>query len=82
MAGREIDIKPCDQCVDEIISSCIKSKWTGEGEVFGGTIVEVESEDRGWIGDYGFNFDCVDKRFGEGCMLQWRVIKPIDIIPD
>jgi hypothetical protein len=82
VAGGEIDVKPCDQCMDEVISSHIKSEWTGEGEVLGGTGIEVESEDRCWIGDYSFDFDCVDKWFGEGSMLQRGVIKSINIIPD
>lgn len=82
VAGGEIDVKPCDQCMDEVISSRFKSKWTRECEVPGGTGIEVEGEDRCWIGDYGFDLDCVDKWFGESGMLQRGVIKSVNIIPD
>jgi hypothetical protein len=60
MACSEINIKPSDERMYEIISPNIEGKWRGESEVSRFAGVEVESKDGRWVSNYGFDFHSVD----------------------
>ena len=82
VAGGEVDVKPSDECMNEIVATAVKKKGGGEGEVFGCACVEVKSEDGGRVGYDCFDFDGIDERFSEGGMLEGRVVEAIYIVPD
>lgn len=42
VAGREVDVEPGDQGVDEVGAAAVEGEGGGEGEVGGGAGVEVE----------------------------------------
>ncbi len=42
MAGGEVDIKPGDQGVYEIVAAAVKCEWGSKGEIGGCASVEVE----------------------------------------
>jgi hypothetical protein len=82
VAGSEVDIEPCDQGVYEVIAAAVERERRGKGEVCSCAGVEVEGENRGRVGNYGFDFNGVDERFGESCMLERGVVEAVNIVPD
>ena len=70
VAGGEVDIEPGDQGVDEVVAADVEGEWGGECEVGNLAFVEVESQDCGWVGDDGLDFDGVDEGFGESGVLE------------
>jgi len=82
MTCREVDIEPRDDCVDEVTSLCVELEGGGEGQLFGGDVVEIDGEDAAGVGDAGFHFDGVDEGFGEGAVFQGGEVEPVDVVPD
>lgn len=64
VAGCEVDVKPGDEGVDEIVAADIEGEGECEGEIGGCAGIEVEGYDGGGVGDYGFDFDGVNEGFG------------------
>lgn len=42
VAGGEVDVKPCNKCVDKVIASAVENEGGGEGEICSRASVEVE----------------------------------------
>jgi len=66
VAGSEVDIKPCDHGVDEVIALDMEKVFIRECEVFCLTGVEIEFEDLPRISDNGLEFDGIDERLSKG----------------
>lgn len=64
MAGGEVDIKPCDERVNEIIATAVENKGGREREVCSRTSVKVEGQDAGGVSNDGFDLNGIDKGFG------------------
>jgi hypothetical protein len=82
VAGRELDVEPGDERVDEVVAAGGEAVGRGEGEVGRGDGVEVEGEDRGRVGDDGFHVDRVDEGLGHGGLFERRVVEAPDVVPD
>ena len=82
MASGEVDVKPGDQSVHEIVSTAVKRKWGGEGKVGGGAGVEIEGQNGGRVGDNGLDLDSVDKGLGKGGVFKRGVVETINVVPD
>ena len=70
VAGGEVDIEPCNECVDEVITSAVKDEGRGKGKVCSRAGVEVEGQDGGRVSYNSFDFDGIDERFGECSVLE------------
>ena len=70
VTGRELNVKPCDESMNEIIPSASKTEWCSERELCGGDGVKVDCEDRAWICDQSFHFDGVDQGLCKGAFLH------------
>lgn len=82
VAGRELNVEPGDKSMDEVVAADGEIEGKLECEVVGGAFVEIKGDDGAGIGDNGFEFDCVDQRFCEGCHLQRCVVKAVDVVPN
>ena len=82
VASRELDIKPGDDCVDEVGASGLELVGEAEGEVFHGALVQVEGYDGGRVGNDGLEVDGVDEGLGHGGGLERGVIEAPDVVPD
>jgi len=82
VACGEINIEPCDQCVDEIIAAGIKDERSSKSQVGGCAGVEVEGEDGGGVGNDGFNLDSVDEGLGKSGVLERGVVEAVNVVPD
>lgn len=82
MACCEVHIEPCDDGVDKVASLRVELEGRGEGELFGGDVVEIDGEDAAGVGDAGFHFDGVNEGFGEGAVFERGEIKAVDVVPD
>ena len=82
MAGSEVDVKPCDQGVDEIIPAAVERKWDREGQVSSRAGVEIKSDDSSGVSHNSFDFDGVNKGLRERGVLERSVVEAIDIVPD
>ena len=82
MAGGEIDIEPCDESMYKVVTAARQLEGGGEGEVFSSALVEVKRQDGGRVRHGGFNFNRVDQGFGEGRLLERRVVESVDVVPD
>lgn len=82
MAGGEVNVEPCDEGMDVVVSPRHKVKGAAESQVGGCACVEVESQDGGWVGDDGLDLDRVDEGLREGGLLEWGVVEPVDVVPD
>jgi hypothetical protein len=71
VASGEVDVEPGDECVDEIIPAAVERERYGKSKVRGCAGVKVEGEDGGRVGYNSFDFDGIDKRFGERGVLEW-----------
>ncbi len=82
VACREVDIEPRNDCVDEITSLRMQLEGGGEGELFGGDVVEIDGEDSAGVGDAGFHFDGVNEGFGKGAVFEGGEVEAVDVVPD
>jgi hypothetical protein len=82
VAGGEINVKPGNEGMYEVIATAVKNERRGEGEVSRCAGVEIEGEDRSGVGNNSLDLDGVDERFGQGSMLERGIVKSVDIIPD
>lgn len=82
VAGGEVDIEPSDEGVHKIVTANIKGVWYAEGEVGRCASIEVKGDNCGGVGNYGFDFDCVDERFSEGGDFERGVVESVNVIPD
>ena len=82
VASGEVDVEPGDEGVDEIITTTVQGEWGGECEIGGGASVEIEGQNSGRVSDHSLDLDGVDEGLGEGSLLEWGVIKSIDVVPD
>ena len=55
----KVDIEPGDEGMNEIVSLATEAEGSGKGEFGGCDSVEVDGENRTWIRDEGFQFDCI-----------------------
>lgn len=63
VAGREVDVEPGDEGVDEVVALDGQLEGGGEGQVGRGAGVEVEGEDGHGVGDDRLELDRVDEGF-------------------
>lgn len=82
VAGGELDIEPGNQGVDIVGTSDLEVEGKREGEVGGGHLVQVKSENGAGVGHDGFKFDGVDEGLGESSELERGVVEAIDVVPD
>jgi hypothetical protein len=82
VAGGEINVKPGNECVDEIIAAGIKDERSSKSQVGGCAGVEVEGEDGGGVGNDGFNLDSVDEGLGKSGVLERGVVEAVNVVPD
>ena len=82
VAGGEVNVKPRDKSVNEIITLDGQLERRAEGKIGGGAGVEIEGENGGGVGNNCLELDSVDEGFGDGCLLERRVVESINIVPD
>lgn len=82
MAGSEIDIEPCDERMDEIISASIKHEGSRECKIGSRACVKIKRENCCWIGDNCLYLDSINERLSKSCMFEGRVVESIYIVPD
>lgn len=70
VACGEVNVKPSNQSVDEVIATAVESEWVGESEISGCAGVEIEGYDGGRIGHNGLDLDGVDEGLGECGLLE------------
>lgn len=82
VAGRELNVEPGDERVHKVVALAPQRKVGAKCQILGLARVKVECQDGGWVGDDGLELDGVDERLREGRLLERRVVKAIDVIPD
>ena len=82
VACSKIDVEPCDERVDEVISAAVECKWYGKDQVCGRTRVEIESEDSGGVSHNSFDLNSVNKGLCECRFLEGSVVEAVDIVPN
>lgn len=70
VAGGKVDIEPCNQSMDEVITTYVEGKLGAESKVGHGAGVEIERQDGCGISDNSLDLDGVDERLGEGGVLE------------
>lgn len=82
VAGGKLDVEPGDQGVHVVGAADGELVWEAEGEILHLDGVEVEGDNREWVGDDGLHLDGVDEWLGQGGVLEWGVIEAPDVVPD
>lgn len=82
VASGELDVKPSNDCVDEVGAAGLELVGKTEGEVGNGALVQIEGDDGSRVGDDGLEVDGVDKRLGHGGGLERGVVEAPDVVPD
>ena len=82
VAGGELDVEPRDHGVNVVGAAHGEVEGKLESEVLNGAGVEVESDDGRGVGDNGLELDGVDKRLGEGGVLERGVVEAPNVVPD
>jgi len=82
VARGEVDVKPRDQGVDEVVALDRQLERSGKGQVGRGAGVEIEGEDRRRVRNNRLQVDGVDERLGQGRLLEGRVVEAVDVVPD
>lgn len=82
MACGEVNIKPGDQGMDEVVSLTPKLEWLRKCQFLHRHGVEINREYRAWVGDECLHFHSVDQWFGQGTLLHRTVVEAVDIVPD
>jgi hypothetical protein len=82
VACRELNVKPCDDSMDEIATPAVKREVDNKGEILGCDSVQVKGEDAGGISYYGLHVDRVYEGFSHGSGLERSVIEAPDVVPD
>lgn len=82
VAGGEVNVKPCNEGMDEVISAAVKRIRNCEGQVGSCACVEVESKHSSRVRNNSLNLNGIDKGLCERSMLERGVVEAIDIVPD
>ena len=82
MTGTELDIEPRYHSMDEVRTLAKQGEGSLEGKLLFGHRVQINGEDKRWIGHAGFHLDSIDKRLGQGGVLQRRKVESVHVIPN
>jgi hypothetical protein len=82
VAGGEVDIKPRDQGVDEVIAGNRELEGNIESQIICGALVKIEREDGSGFGDSGLDLDGINEGLGQGSGLEGGVVEAVNIVPD
>ena len=82
VACGEVDIKPGNQSVDEVVALSRKGEGGLERGVRCLDSVKVKGNDGARVADNSLHFDSVDKRLGKSNLLHWAVVEAPHIVPD
>jgi hypothetical protein len=82
VASREVDIKPSNKGVDEIVTAAGELEGDRECKVGDSAGVEIQGKDGHGVSHGGLDVDGVDKRLSQSSLLERGVIKSVDIVPD
>jgi hypothetical protein len=82
VACAELDIKPGDESMDEVVATSIERVRLLECQIRSRDCVEVEGDDGARIGDHSLHIDSINKRLGHGGGLERGVVESPDIVPD
>jgi hypothetical protein len=82
VTGSEVNVKPCDESMDEVISAAVKRIRNGEGQISSCACVEVESKNGSRVGNNSLHFDGIDKGLCERSVLERGVVEAIDVVPN
>ena len=82
VAAREVDVEPTKESVNVVVTGSVKLEWNLKVEVLFGDRSEVDVPDGARSGSDGLEVDAVYQRFTECDLLDARVVKSINIVPD
>jgi hypothetical protein len=82
VASSEVDIEPCDQRVNEVVTASMEGEWRRECEIRGRASIKIQSKDGGRIRDNSLNFDRINKRLSQSGLFERGVVESVDIVPD
>lgn len=82
VAGREVNVEPGDQGVDEVVAAAGQLEGHVEGQVGDGARVQVEREDGDGLRHGRLDFDSIDQGLGQSGLLEGGVVESVDVVPD